>query len=89
MTTTSPLPSYSDERAWLAFEEEARAFAGLPPWSERPQRPASVPESLGYDDDSKARLDALLHPCGRCGQREGAGAAGLCMDCNELAEGRS
>ncbi len=26
------------------------------------------------------------HPCGRCGKGEAAGAAGLCEECNDLAE---
>lgn len=51
-------------------------------------------EVLGYDDDSQARRDALVaayvatleHPCGHCGLREGAGAAGLCLECNEEAD---
>jgi hypothetical protein len=36
----------------------------------------------------QARLEALEYPCTYCGEREGAGAAGLCMECNDLADER-
>jgi hypothetical protein len=28
----------------------------------------------------------LEHPCGHCGLREGAGAACLCLECNDVAD---
>jgi hypothetical protein len=39
-----------------------------------------------WDADVRAERLGIVHPCGRCGMAEGAGAAGLCLKCDELAD---